>query len=339
MNDETRDSGGGVDDAQEPEPQNEAQEHELDEVQVLPLVALRDTVIFPEMIVPLQVGRDRSVKALDRAVRASQPVALITQRSSETEEVNTADELYAIGTLAKIAQVIRLQDGTIRAIVQGQRRIRLLDLIQTEPHLEARIELVADEPGTSLEVEALMASVQAQIEQYVSSGASVPPEVAVAARNITDGGLLADMVAYSPEMSTELRQQLLETVNVVERLRMVSQFLAKQIEVLELKGRIQSEVKSEMDKTQREYILREQMKAIQKELGEDDPAVAEAGELRTKVEESAMPDEVKEKALKEVDRLSRIPSASPEQGVIRTYVDWLVSLPWGVESDDNLVLD
>jgi ATP-dependent Lon protease len=316
---------------------NERTNQPLDEIQVLPLVALRDTVIFPEMIVPLQVGRERSVKALDRAVRASQPVALITQRSNETEEVNSADELYTVGTLAKIAQVIRLQDGTIRAIVQGQRRIRLLDLVQTEPHLEARVQLVADEEADTLEVEALMASVQSQIEQYVSSGASVPPEVA-AARNITDGGLLADMVAYSPEMTTDLRQSLLETMNVAERLRMVSQFLAKQIEVLELKGRIQSEVKSEMDKTQREYILREQMKAIQKELGEDDPAVAEANELRTKVEESAMPDEVKEKALKEVDRLSRIPSASPEQGVIRTYVDWLVSLPWGDETEDNLNL-
>jgi ATP-dependent Lon protease len=314
-------------------------EQQLDQIQVLPLVALRDTVIFPEMIVPLQVGRDRSVKALDRAVRSSQPVALVTQRSSETEEVDSVDELYPVGTLAKIAQVIRLQDGTIRAIVQGQRRIRLLDLLQTEPHLEARVELVADEGSETLEVEALMASVQGQIEQYVSSGASVPPEVAVAARNITDGGLLADMVAYSPEMTTELRQQLLETIDVAERLRSVSQFLAKQIEVLELKGKIQSEVKSEMDKTQREYILREQMKAIQKELGEDDPSVAEANELRTKVEESAMPDEVKEKALKEVDRLSRIPSASPEQGVIRTYVDWLVSLPWGEETEDNLDLD
>jgi len=314
-------------------------EQQLDQIQVLPLVALRDTVIFPEMIVPLQVGRDRSVKALDRAVRSSQPVALVTQRSSDTEEVDSVDELYPVGTLAKIAQVIRLQDGTIRAIVQGQRRIRLLDLLQTDPHLEGRVELIADEGADTLEVEALMASVQAQIEQYVSSGASVPPEVAVAARNITDGGLLADMVAYSPEMTTELRQQLLETVDVAERLRVVGQFLAKQIEVLELKGKIQSEVKSEMDKTQREYILREQMKAIQKELGEDDPSVAEANELRTKVEESAMPDEVKEKALKEVDRLSRIPSASPEQGVIRTYVDWLVSLPWGEETDDNLDLD
>ncbi len=322
----------------ENENENETSSENLEHVQVLPLVALRDTVIFPEMIVPLQVGRDRSVRALDRAVRTSQPVALITQRSNETEEVQHVDELYTIGTLAKIAQVIRLQDGTIRAIVQGQRRVRLLDLVQTDPHLEARIELVDDDESKTLEVEALMASVQGQIEQYVTSGASVPPEVAVAARNISDGGLLADMVAYSPDMTTEQRQELLETVSVPERLRLVSQFLAKQIEVLELKGRIQSEVKSEMDKTQREYILREQMKAIQKELGEDDPAVAEATELRERVEASAMPDEVKEKALKEVDRLSRIPSASPEQGVIRTYVDWLVGLPWGVSTDDNLDL-
>jgi ATP-dependent Lon protease len=344
MNDDIRDTANGadeptpVDEASLDEATNEAGAHDVEQIQVLPLVALRDTVIFPEMIVPLQVGRDRSVKALDRAVRASQPVALITQRSSDTEEISNVDELYPIGTLAKIAQVIRLQDGTIRAIVQGQRRIRLLDLVQTEPHLEARVELVEDENPKSLEVEALMASVQGQIEQYVTSGASVPPEVAVAARNISDGGLLADMVAYSPDMNTERRQELLETINVADRLRAVSAFLAKQIEVLELKGKIQNEVKSEMDKTQREYILREQMKAIQKELGEDDPAIAEATELRTKVEESAMPDEVKEKALKEVDRLGRIPSASPEQGVIRTYVDWLVSLPWGVETADNLEL-
>ncbi len=318
---------------------DEDDEQELDKLQVLPLVALRDTVIFPEMIVPLQVGRDRSVKALDRAVRTNQPVALVTQRSSDQEEISGVDELYTIGTLAKIAQVIRLQDGTIRAIVQGRRRIRLLDLLQTEPHLEARVEIIDDETEKTLEVEALMASIHGQIEQYVNSGAPVPPEVAVAARNITDGGLLADMTAYSPEMTTEQRQELLETIDVAERLRLASQFLAKQIEVLELKGRIQSEVKSEMDKTQREYILREQMKAIQKELGEDDPAVAEASDLRERVESSAMPEEVKAKALKEVDRLSRIPSASPEQGVIRTYVDWLVSLPWGIETDDNLDLD
>src|SRR5213593_3220508 len=290
MNDELRD--GDAESIENPEttPSGGAVERSVEQIQVLPLVALRDTVIFPEMIVPLQVGRDRSVKALDRAVRTLQPVALITQRSSETEEVNAVDELYPIGTLAKIAQVIRLQDGTVRAIVQGQRRIRLLDLVQTHPHLEARVEMVEESHEKTLEVEALMASVQGQIEQYVSSGASVPPEVAVAARNIADGGLLADMVAYSPDMTTELRQQLLETLDVAERLRTVGQFLAKQIEVLELKGRIQSEVKSEMDKTQREYILREQLKAIQRELGEDDPQQADINELREKVEAAGMPD-------------------------------------------------
>ena len=163
---------------------------------------------------PLNVGRDRSVKALDRAVRNGSSIALITQRSSETEEVDAADELHGIGTLAKIAQVIRSQDGSLRAIVQGQKRIRLLDLLQTEPYLEARVEVVDDAQEKTLEVEALMASVQAQIETYVSSGASVPPEVAVAARNISEGGLLADMVAYSPDMDTELRQDLLETIDV-----------------------------------------------------------------------------------------------------------------------------
>jgi ATP-dependent Lon protease len=310
-----------------------------DQIQVLPLVALRGTVIFPEMIVPLEVGRDRSVKALERAVRANSPVALIAQRSSETEEIGTVDELHSVGTLAKIAQLIRLQNGTIRAIVQGQRRIRLLDLVQVDPYLEARIQVIEEQKESGVEIEALMASIQAQIEQYVTAGAPVPPEVAVAARNITDGGLLADMAAYSPEMSTELRQELLETIDVADRLRLVHTFLAKQIEILELKGRIQSEVKSEMDRNQREYILREQMKAIQKELGEDDPAVSEVNELRQKVEESGMPDEVKEKALKEVDRLTRIPSASPEQGVVRTYVDTLVSLPWATTTDDNLDLN
>ena len=191
-----------------------------DQIQVLPLVALRGTVIFPEMIVPLEVGRDRSVKALERAVRANSPVALMAQRSSETEEIGTVDELHSVGTLAKIAQLIRLQNGTIRAIVQGQRRIRLLDLVQVDPYLEARIQLIEDQKESGVEVEALMASIQAQIEQYVSAGAPVPPEVAVAARNITDGGLLADMAAYSPEMSTELRQELLETIDVADRLRL-----------------------------------------------------------------------------------------------------------------------
>jgi ATP-dependent Lon protease len=306
------------------------------QIRQLPLVCLRETVIFPEMIVPLQVGRDKSVQALNRAVADDSPIALVTQREADREEIAHPSELYEVGTLAKIAQVAQLQDGTVRAIVQGQQRLKLHGFVQTEPYIIATVEVLGDETATDLEMQALVRSVQAQIEQYVQSGAPVPPEAAVAARNITEPGLLADMVAYSPDMSTEQRQELLETIDVGERLKLVSGFLARQIEILELKGRIQSEVKSEMDKTQREYILREQLKAIQRELGEDDPQQAEINELREKVEAAGMPEEVKSRAIKEVDRMSRIPSASPEVGVIRTYVDWLVSLPWNTSSEDNL---
>jgi ATP-dependent Lon protease len=302
----------------------------------LPLVALRETVIFPEMIVPLQVGREKSVNALNAAVAEGGQIALVTQRQAEQEDISDASELYAVGTMAKIAQVVQLQDGTVRAIVQGQSRIRVAGFVQTDPHIRVRIEEVAEAASTSVEVQALLRTVQAQIEQYVANGAPVPPEAAVAARNITEPGLLADMVAYSPDMSTEQRQELLETFDTVERLKLVSNFLARQVEILELKGKIQNEVKSEMDKTQREYILREQLKAIQRELGEDDPQQAEISELRDKVEGAGRPEEIKTRALKEVDRMSRIPSASPEVGVIRTYVDWLVGLPWNVSTDDQL---
>ncbi|HJX32670.1 MAG TPA: endopeptidase La, partial [Solirubrobacterales bacterium] len=271
-----------------------------------------------------------------RAVAEGSLIALVTQRQADREDINDPSELYAIGTLAKIAQVVQLQDGTVRAIVQGQSRLRVHGFVSTSPHLVATVEELPDASPKGVEVEAMMKTVQAQMDQYVQSGAPVPPEAAVAARNISEPGLLADMVAYSPDMSTEQRQELLETVDVVERLKLVSTFLNRQVEILELKGKIQSEVKSELDKTQREYILREQLKAIQRELGEDDPQQAEIHELREKVEQSGMPDEVRARALKEVDRMSRIPSASPEVGVIRTYVDWLVGLPWNASTDDNL---
>ncbi|HEV8488644.1 MAG TPA: endopeptidase La [Candidatus Limnocylindrales bacterium] len=317
-------------------PSTQTEERQPDTTRELPLVALRETVIFPEMIVPLQVGREKSVNALNAAVAEGGPIALVTQRQAEQEDISDPGELYGVGTLAKIAQVVQLQDGTVRAIVQGQGRLRVHGFVRTSPYLRASVEEVDDDAPPGLEVQALMRTVQAQIEQYVANGAPVPPEAAVAARNISEPGLLADMVAYSPDMTTEQRQELLETIDVVERLKLVSGFLARQVEILELKGKIQSEVKSEMDKTQREYILREQLKAIQRELGEDDPQQAEINELREKVEQAGMPEEIQGRALKEIDRMSRIPSASPEVGVIRTYVDWLISLPWNVSSEDQL---
>src|SRR5689334_22151529 len=219
-------------------------------IRELPLVALRETVIFPEMIVPLQVGREKSVAALNAAVADGGPIALVTQRVAEQEEIEEPAELYEVGTLAKIAQVVQLQDGTVRAIVQGQARIKVDGFAQTDPYLRARIHELPVRRPADVEVEALMKSVQQQMEQYVQAGAPVPPEAAVAARNITEPGLLADMTAYSPDMTTEQRQELLETVDIVARLKLVSAFLARQVEVHELKGKIQSDVKSEMDKTQ-----------------------------------------------------------------------------------------
>ena len=307
------------------------------ELRELPLVALRETVIFPEMIVPLQVGREKSVAALNAAVETGGPIALVTQRQAEQEDI------------ARPVRALRgrhpRQDRPGRA---APGRHRPGDRPGPGPHPRPRLQpdrrrtsprASRSSPTTTpegVEIQALVRSVQAQIEQYVANGAPVPPEAAVAARNITEPGLLADMVAYSPDMSTEQRQELLETIDVEQRLKLVCAFLARQIEILELKGKIQSEVKSEMDKTQREYILREQLKAIQRELGEDDPQQAEINELREKVEAAGMPEEVRARAIKEIDRMSRIPSASPEVGVIRTYVDWLVSLPWNVSTDDRL---
>ena len=283
-----------------------------------PLVPLREIVIFPEMVAPLKVGRDKSVAAIRTAAKAEGWLALVTQREAEQEDVEDVTQLHAMGTLAKIAQVVNLADGTLRAVVQGQKRVIVRNLDTSGDALMVEVEIVEAPEVDGVEIEALMKSVQAQVETYVTSGAPVPPEAAVAAKNISDPGLLADMTAYTPDMTTEQRQELLEIIDVTERLHYVSAFLARQIEILEIKGKIQSDVRTEMDKSQREYFLREQLKAIQRELGEDDPQQAEANELREKVEAADMPEEVKSRALKELDRMARIPSASPEVGVIRT---------------------
>ena len=278
----------------------------------LPLVALRETVIFPEMIVPLQVGREKSVNALNAAVAEGGPIALVTQRQAEQEDISETSELYAVGTLAKIAQVVQLQDGTVRAIVQGQSRLRLHRFVARPSRTSAASSRSC--PTTPRPTSRSRRSCARSRPRSSSTSPTArpsrrrPPSPPATSR---EPGLLADMVAYSPDMTTEQRQELLETVDVVERLKLVSNFLARQIEILELKGRIQSEVKSEMDKTQREYILREQLKAIQRELGEDDPQQAEINELREKVEAAGMPEEIKTRAIKEIDRMSRIPSATP----------------------------
>ncbi|HYY54532.1 MAG TPA: LON peptidase substrate-binding domain-containing protein, partial [Candidatus Dormibacteraeota bacterium] len=304
----------------------------------LPLVPLRESVVFPRLVVPLGVGREKSVAALNAAMAPTQEqhyIVLAAQRDGDVDDVDE-NGIYRVATVANIVRLLRLPDGSAQIIVQGLSRVRLRRFVQTSPFFIVEVEDLPDDIPSGIELEALVRNVRSLFEQYVSNGGSVLPEHAVQVRSTEDPAYLADLIAASPELSLEQKQQLLETRSVVERLKILSVFLTKQNEILDLKQKIQSEVQSTLDKTQREYILREQLKAIQKELGEDEGG-SETRELREKIEQSGMPDAVKEKALKELERLAKIPQASPEQGVIRTYLDWLITVPWkesGVEDWD-----
>ena len=300
----------------------------------LPLVPLREAVIFPKIVTPLGVGREKSVNAINAAMAAEKHyVILAAQKDAEVDDVQT-EQIYSIGTVAEIVRLLRIPDGSAQVIVQGLDRVRITDWAPESRFFKARFEVLRDELGGPVEREALMRNVKTSFQQYVDNGGAILPEIAMTAKTIEDAAHFADLVATSPDLTLEQRQQLLETHSVVERLRFLSVFLAKQNEILELKAKIQSEVQSTIDKTQREYILREQMKTIQKELGEDEGS-AELKELREKIEAAGMPEAVKDKALKEVARLEKIPQASPETGVIRTYVDWLISVPWNVAASDD----
>src|SRR3990172_292082 len=300
----------------------------------LPLVPLREAVIFPKIVTPLGVGREKSVNAVNAAMAAEKHyIILAAQRDAEVDDVSS-EQVYSVGTVAEIVRLLRIPDGSAQVIVQGLDRVKITGFAAETRYFRATFEVLPDEPGEGVEREALIRNVKGAFQQYVDNGGSILPEIAMTAKTIEDPSHFADLIATTPDLTLEQRQQLLETRSVVERLRFLSVFLAKQNEILELKAKIQSEVQSTIDKTQREYILREQMKTIQKELGEDEGS-AELNELREKIEEAGMPEPVRDKALKEVARLEKIPQASPETGVIRTYVDWLISLPWTKAASDD----
>ena len=292
----------------------------------IPLVPLRDDVVFPKLIVPLSVGRRTSIAAITFAMEKDKQVLLVAQKDPQTDETAEAD-LYATGTIADINGMRQTPAG-VQMLVAGTERARIVRFTQFTPFIEVEVESVLDEVGAGLELEAHMRSVKSLYRKYVDSGATVAPEVAATVAKTDDAVYLADLVSAAPDQTLEQKQQMLETPNVLERLRLLSLFLSKQVEILELKAKIQNEVQSTIGKLQRDQILREQLKAIRKELGEDEEG-AELQQLRDKVEQAGMPEAVKERALKEIDRMQSIPAASPEVGIIRTYVDWLVALPWG----------
>lgn len=307
----------------------------------LPVLPVRDTVLFPHMMSPLFVDRDRSLRALEEAMMRDRTVLIVSQRNADIQRPRKED-LYEVGTEAVIGRMLKMPEGTTSVLVQGQKRVKVLDLVMEEPYLMAQVaalteEVVDPEPG-GYTVEALMRAVLVLFEKCVRLSHTLPDDAYVAAINVDEPGWLADLVAATIDLPLEQRQALLEVLDPVARLQKISILLAKEVDVLELENKIHSQVQKEVDKSQREYFLREQIKAIQQELGESDLLTREVADLRCKVLDSGMPPDVVKKAETELERLASMPPASPETAVIRTYVDWLATLPWTVQTEDNLDL-
>jgi ATP-dependent Lon protease len=303
----------------------------------LPVLPLKETVVFPESMTPLAIGQERSVQLIDDVVGGDRLLALVTVRNEEADVPGWHD-LYEVGTLAVVHKMIRVPDGTMRILVQGLRRVRLERRALDDPYLVGEFVEVPDRLEETKEVEALTRNVQTLFGQIVALAPYLPEELQIAAANVDDPSALCYLVASTIRLKTEEKQKLLELVDVEARLREVLLILNREQEMFELGTRIQSQVQSELDKGQREFFLRQQLKAIQEELGEADPEQAEIAELRARLEELDLPEDVQKAALRELGRLERLPSAAAEYGVIRTYLDWIVTLPWNTTTTDNLDL-
>lgn len=305
----------------------------------LPLLPIREIVHFPGTIFPLFVGREKSVRALDEAMAGSEHILLTAQRQMATEDPET-DDLHEIGIVAEVIQILKAPDGTVRVMLEGKERVRVAEWLQIEPFFKVRVERLTILPVQPLEAEALMRSVMAQFEQIANTGKNIPPEVVVTLLNIEEPGALADHVAWHlPSLRVETKQELLETLDPQERLQKLSLLLTKEFEILQIQKNIRNRVEKEMGETQREFLLREQMKAIQQELGERDERQGEVDEYRAKALEIKMPEPVAERAFKEIDRLEKMPFGVPEGVVIRSYLDTMLGLPWSVKSEETLDVD
>jgi ATP-dependent Lon protease len=312
-----------------------AEQQGREEILELPLLPARDTVVFPHMVAPLFVGRERSIRAVETAMARDQRVVVFTQRDEEVQDPGV-DDLYPVGTEVGIGRMLRMPDGTTSVWIQGRRRVRLLGFTAVSPTIMARVETIPEVEDHSLSTEALMRAVLALFEKVVRLSRTLNDDAFVAAMNIEEPGWLADLVSSVLTLEVAERQELLQTDEAAGRLQKVSILLAKELDVLELENRIHSQVQQEVDRSQREFFLREQMRVIQSELGEADPQLQDIADLRQRIGSSGMPEEARERANRELDRLATMPSGAPEVGIIRTYVDWLVSLPWAEATDDNL---
>ena len=307
---------------------------ELD-IRELPVLPVRNTVLVPNMVVPLLVGRDQSMKAIEEAISKDRMLFVVTQLDEELEDPGP-DDVYNVGVQGLIDRFLKMPDGTTSILIRGQQRLRRLEYTQREPFMRVRTETVREEAEQTLAMEALMRAVLLLFEKCTRLSHTLSDEAYITAMNIDKPGWLADFIVSSIEPPIATRQDILEAFDVEERLQKTSILLSKELSILEIENQIHSQVQQEVDKTQREYFLREQLKAIQRELGEIDPAMRENQDLQTKIMTSGMPEEVKLRAYKELDRLNTMPAMAPDGGVIRTYLDWLVSLPWCKATIDRL---
>ncbi|MBD2844640.1 endopeptidase La [Paenibacillus sp. IB182496] len=301
----------------------------------LPLLPLRGLLVYPSMVLHLDVGREKSVRALERSMVEDHMILLCSQSEVDIEEPSRED-IYRLGTIARVRQMLKLPNGTIRVLVEGVMRAEVQEYLPNEQFYEVNVKELPEEESDDPETDALMRSVLSQFEHYINLSKKVTPETLAAVSDIDEPGRLADVITSHLSLKIKDKQDILETVQVRPRLERLLDILNNEREVLELERKINQRVKKQMEKTQKEYYLREQMKAIQKELGEKEGRAGEIEELRAQLGEKGVPDAVKEKVEKEIDRLEKMPSTSAEGGIIRNYIDWLLALPWQKQTDDNL---
>jgi ATP-dependent Lon protease len=305
--------------------------------ETVPVLPVRDMVVYPFMILPLFVGREKSIRAVEEALNRDRLLLLVAQKDAEVEDPNP-QEIHGVGTVSMVMRALKMPDGRVKILVQGLTRSRISEFVRKEPFFEARvIEILDDEiSAMGVELEALIRTVKEQVSRAASLGKQISPDILVIINNLDHPGRLADLVASHLELKVNQAVEILEITNPEERLRRISDFLRKELELLEVQQRIQSQAKEEMDKTQREYYLREQLRAIQKELGETDERQQEIDELSAKIEKAKMPSQVASEAKTQLNRLARMHPDAAEASVVRTYLEWLIELPWGKQTRDKI---
>ena len=307
--------------------------------ETLPLLPVRDIVVFPYMVLPLFVTREKSIKSLEEALAGDRLIFLVAQKTL-TEDEPSIKDLYRVGTVAMIMRVLKLPDGKTKILVQGLSKAALKETLQMTPYLRVKVENIKDPFLTeiTLEVEALMRNVREQLERITSYGKMLSPDLMFILDGVDDPGRLADLVASNLDLTVEKAQEVLELLDPIQRLKAINEILGKEVQVLTMQAKIQSQAKDEITKSQREYFLREQMRAIRSELGEVDERAKDFKELRQKIRKAKMPKEVEKEAFREMDRLEQMHPDAAEASMVRTYLDWLVEMPWSRSTVDNLDL-